>query len=94
MIRHGQLQTPQQDMDAWLRSLIVAFEETSVADAGIVPCMPTLSENALKGVVAQLSKPAEAHRQAAPWTPSIAVHSPAICSRGWLPRSSPRSLAS
>jgi hypothetical protein len=56
--------------------------------------MPTLSDNALKGVVAQLSKPAEAHRQAAPWTPSIAVHSPAICSRGWLPRSSPRSLAS
>lgn len=92
MIRHGQLQTPQQDMDAWLRSLIVAFEETSVADVGIAPCMPTLSDNALKGVIAQLAKPA--HGQAAPWMPSIAVHSPAICSRGWLPRSSPRSLAS
>jgi FPC/CPF motif-containing protein YcgG len=94
MIRHGQMHTPQQDMDAWLRSLVVAFEETSVEDADTAPCMPMLSDNALKGVIAQLTQPMAGHRQAAPWTPSIAAHSPAICSRGWLPRSNPRSLAS
>ena len=94
MVRHGQMQNPQQDVDAWLRSLVDAFEQTSLVDTGVAPCEPAPSDALLHDVIAQLSQPADAHPQDLPLQPKLAVHSPAICNRGWLPRSSPRSLAS
>ena len=94
MVRHGQMQNPPQDVNAWLRSLVDAFEQTSLVDTGVSPCAPAPSDALLHDVIAQLSQPADAHPQDMPPRPTLAVHSPAICNRGWLPRSSPRSLAS
>lgn len=86
--------------NAWLLSLIETFERVAATDIGTGSCDVVACEALRAHIVARLAQPAlpaaDARRVEMPsmkWC-ALPAHSPAICNRGWLPRSSPRSLAS
>ena len=81
----------------WLSMLIDAMEEAGRPESRALPC----DRSVLAAVAVQLARPVSpyAHRASSfSFRNQIALravaHSPAICSRGRLSRSSPRSLAS
>lgn len=69
--------------DDWL-GLLVAALETAATDDGVTRCAPMSCVKARDTVLSHLSRPAGARP----------LYSPAICNRGRLPRSMPRSRAS
>jgi hypothetical protein len=68
----------------WLSMLIEAMEDVSRPESRALPC----DQSVLAGVRARLARPASAIFK------KDVAYSPAICSRGRLPRSIPRSFAS
>lgn len=94
-----------QDWDGWLEALVAAMETTSDAASSVAGrCAPVKCPALRQAVLAHLSRPAGTSRISLfdfpgsinpPDISSLpAVYSPAICSLGRLPRSTPRSLAS
>lgn len=108
MTQYGYGPDAHEPGDAWLLSLVDTFERVAETDIGVGGCDVIGCEALRAHILARLAQPAAAYVRHQPLPPAgvrklempsmkrcgLATHSPAICNRGWLPRSSPRSLAS